>query len=48
MTFGQLDLIPIQGSNKLEFQLVLLASNSRISLSRGYFLLVLVYVFVRG
>lgn len=48
MTFGQLDRIPIQGSKKLEFQLVLWASNSRISLSRGQFLLVLVYVFVRG
>ena len=48
MTFGQLDRIPIQGSKKLEFQLVLWASNSRISLSRGHFLLVLVYVFVRG
>ena len=48
MTFGQLDRIPIQGSKKLEFQLVLWASNSHTSLSRGHLLLVLVYVFVRG
>ena len=36
------------GSKKLEFQLVLWASNSHILLSKGHFLLVLVYVFVRG
>ena len=50
MTFGQLDRKPIRGngSKKLEFQLVLWASNSHILLSWGHFLLVLVYVFVRG